>query len=165
MLSANQITEFLSFNISKIIGVTKLIFCMQVYLLKLQIDVILGGCGQACTKRLLKLSEGRSSCDLFEMFSSLHHEEKYKKYLSSKHSNKNFSLEKENDGHFSFSDIIFFVKKEKLSLTFIRKRPSTALYLKPIKRVSLSHCCSMLQFVLRFYNTLLCNKYMKKYLV
>ena len=66
MLLANQIARFSSFNISKTIGVIKLIFSIKVdrYLLKLQIDVtILGGHGQAYPKRLLKLSD---SCDLFE---------------------------------------------------------------------------------------------------
>ena len=50
MLSANQIVGFLSFNISKTIGVIKFIFLHAVtYLLKLQIDDgILVECGQAC---------------------------------------------------------------------------------------------------------------------
>ena len=47
MLSANQIAGFSNFNISKTIGVIKLISCMDhgcTYLLKLQIDeVILDG--------------------------------------------------------------------------------------------------------------------------
>ena len=49
MLSANQIAEFLNFNISKTIGCIKLIFLHAgTYLLKPQIYyVILGGCGQA----------------------------------------------------------------------------------------------------------------------
>ena len=44
MLLANQIVGVLSFNISKTVGVIKLIFCMQVH----TDHVILGGCGQAC---------------------------------------------------------------------------------------------------------------------
>ena len=50
MLSANQIAGFLSFNISKTVGVIKFIFLHAVtYLLKLQIDDgILVECGQAC---------------------------------------------------------------------------------------------------------------------
>ena len=50
MLLANQITGFLSCNISKTIGVIKLIFLHAfTYMLKLQIDdMILGGRGQAC---------------------------------------------------------------------------------------------------------------------
>ena len=54
---------FLSFNMSKANRVIKLIFC--IHLLKLQLDdMILDGCGQACPKRLLKLSGGPVSCDL-----------------------------------------------------------------------------------------------------
>ena len=51
MFSANQITGFLSFNISKTIGVIKLISLHAgTYLLNLQIDdVTLGECGQACS--------------------------------------------------------------------------------------------------------------------
>ena len=66
MSGKNQIAGFLSFNISKTIGAIKLIFCMQLHnLLKLQIDdIILGGRGQACPKRLLKLSGGQFICDL-----------------------------------------------------------------------------------------------------
>ena len=73
--------------------------------------------------------------DIFVLFSSLDQAEKFKKYLSSKHPNIKFSLEKENEGRLSFLD-------ESLSLMFIEKRPSvvfiltsTASYLKPIKPV------------------------------
>ena len=40
------------------------------YLLKLQIDVILGWCGQACPKTLLNLCGGPFSCDLLILLSS-----------------------------------------------------------------------------------------------
>ena len=80
--------------------------------------------------------------DIFVLFSSLDQAEKFKKYLSSKHPNINFSLEKENEGRLSFLDVNIFVKKESLSLMFIEKRPSvvfiltsTASYLKPIEPV------------------------------
>ena len=66
MLLANQITGFLSCNISTI-GVIKLIFLHAfTYMLKLQIDdMILGGRAQACPKRLLKFSGPPFSHDLF----------------------------------------------------------------------------------------------------
>ena len=80
--------------------------------------------------------------DIFVLFSSLDRAEKFKKYLSSKHRNINFSLEKENEGRLSFLDVNIFVKKESLSLMFIEKIPSVvfiltsaASYLKPIKPV------------------------------
>ena len=50
--------------------------------------------------------------DIFVMF-SLNHAEKFKKYLSSKHLNINFLLEKENDGSVSFSNVNIFHKKGK----------------------------------------------------
>ena len=63
MLSTNHIAAFLSFNISKTIGVDFL--HAVTYLLKLQIDdIILGGRGQACPQRLFKLSGGPFICDL-----------------------------------------------------------------------------------------------------
>ena len=63
MLLANQIAGFLSFNISNY----EVAFLHEgTYLLKLQtVDVILGGHGQACPKRLLKLSRGPFSYNLF----------------------------------------------------------------------------------------------------
>ena len=50
MLSVNQTTGFLNFNISKTIGgIKQIFFCAGAYLLKLQIDgVIFGGHCQAC---------------------------------------------------------------------------------------------------------------------
>ena len=49
--------------------------------------------------------------DIFVFFSSLDQADKFKKYLSSKHPNVTFSLEKENDGHLSFLDINIFREK------------------------------------------------------
>ena len=46
--------------------------------------------------------------DMFVLFFSLSQAQKLKKYLSSKHPNINFSLEKENDGCLSFLDINIF---------------------------------------------------------
>ena len=40
--------------------------------------------------------------DIFVLFSSLDQAEKFKKYLSSKHPNIKFLLEKENEGRLSF---------------------------------------------------------------
>ena len=58
-----------------------------------------------------------------DCFPPIDQAEKFKKYLSSKHPNINFLLEKENDSRLSFLAIYFFVEKETLSLTFTRKRP------------------------------------------
>ena len=58
--------------------------------------------------------------DIFVLFSSLNQAEKFKKYLSSKHPNINFSLEKENDGRLSFLDINIFHEKGKF-VTNVKK--------------------------------------------
>ena len=56
MLLVNQILGSLNFNISKTIGVIKLIFLhVGTYVLNLQSDVILHEWGRSCLKRLLKL--------------------------------------------------------------------------------------------------------------
>ena len=70
MSGKNQIAGFLSFNISKTIGAIKLIFCMQLHnLLKLQTDdTVLGRRGQACPKRLLKLSRVNSAATCYYWF-------------------------------------------------------------------------------------------------
>ena len=80
--------------------------------------------------------------DIFVLFSSLDQAEKFKKYLSSKHPNINFSLEKESYGRLSFSDINIFRKKGKLVTNVYRKRPSvvfilisTVSYMKPTKPI------------------------------
>ena len=76
--------------------------------------------------------------DIFVLFSSLDQAEKFKKYLSSKHPNINFWLEKENDGRLSFLHINIFREKGKFVTNICRKRPSVVLqflisYLKPKK--------------------------------
>ena len=58
--------------------------------------------------------------DIFVLFSSLDQPEKFKKYLSSKHSTTTFSFGKENDGRLYFLDINIFREKGKLPL-FIGK--------------------------------------------
>ena len=60
---------------------------------------------------------------LMTYFSSLHHAEKFKKHLSSKHSKINFPLEKENDDRLSFLDNTIFHENRKISLMLIRRRP------------------------------------------
>ena len=53
MLSANQIVGFSSFIVLKTIGVIKVDFHADTYLLRLQIaDVNLGRCGQRCPIQL-----------------------------------------------------------------------------------------------------------------
>ena len=61
-------------------------------------------------------------------FSSLNQAEKFKKYLSSKHPNIKFSLEKENDGRLSFLDINIFREKGKFVTNVYRKKTLSGVY-------------------------------------
>ena len=61
-------------------------------------------------------------------FSSLNQAEKFKKYLSSKHPNIKFSLEKENDGRLSFLDINIFREKGKFVTNVYRKKTFNGVY-------------------------------------
>ena len=80
--------------------------------------------------------------DIFVLFSSLNQVEKFKKYLSSRHPNKNILLEKENDGLLSFLGINIFREKGKFVTNVYRRKTlvvfiliSTASCLKPTKPV------------------------------
>ena len=66
--------------------------------------------------------------DLFVLFFSLDQAEKFKKYLSSKHPNINFSLEKENDGRSSFLDINIYREKVKFVSNVYRKMTFGGVY-------------------------------------
>ena len=80
--------------------------------------------------------------DIFVQFSSLDHSDKFREYLSSKHPNINFSIEKEEDGRLPFLDINIFRENDKFATNVYRKKPSVGfiptlnvLYLKHIKLV------------------------------
>ena len=84
--------------------------------------------------------------DIFIQFSSPDHADQFREYLSSKHPNIKFSIEKEEDGRLPFLDINIFVKMINLQLTSSEKRPSAGfiptpkvLYLKHIKLVQLNY--------------------------
>ena len=66
--------------------------------------------------------------DIFVLLSSLDHAEKFKTYLSSKHANINFSLEKEIDGCLSFSDINAFREKGKFATSVYRRKAFSDVY-------------------------------------
>ena len=66
--------------------------------------------------------------DIFVLFSSLDQAEKFKKYLSSKHPNINFSLEKENEGRSSFLDDNIFREKGKFATNVYRKKTFRDVY-------------------------------------
>ena len=80
--------------------------------------------------------------DIFVLFSSPDHADKFREYLSSKHPNIKCSIEKEEDGRLPFLDINIFRENEKLATYVYRKRPSVrfiptskVLHLKNIKFV------------------------------
>ena len=66
--------------------------------------------------------------DIFVLFSSLDQVEKFKSYLSSKHPNINFSLEKENEGRISFLDVNIFREKGKFVTNVYRKKTFSGVY-------------------------------------
>ena len=61
-------------------------------------------------------------------FSSLNQAEKFKKYLSSKHPNIKFSLEKENDGRLSFLDTNTVRDKGKFVTNAYRKKTFSGVH-------------------------------------
>ena len=77
--------------------------------------------------------------DIFVLFSSPDHADKFREYLSSKHPSIKFSVEKEENGQLPFLDINIFRENDKV---YRKKRPSVGfiptskvLYLKHIKLV------------------------------
>ena len=80
-----------------------------------------------CSHSLKPVFYRRYVDDIFALFSSLNQAKKFKKYFSSKHPNKNFLLEKENDGRLSFLDINNFCEKGKF-VTVYRKKTFSGVY-------------------------------------
>ena len=60
--------------------------------------------------------------DLFALFFSPDYEDKFKEYLSSKHPNTNFSIEKKEDGCLPFLDVKSFHENEKFATNVYRKK-------------------------------------------
>ena len=66
--------------------------------------------------------------DIFALFSSPDHADKFKEYLSSKHPNTNFSIEKEKDGCLPFLDVNIFLENEKFATNVYRKKTFSDVY-------------------------------------
>ena len=81
-----------------------------------------------CTHSLKLVFHRRYVDDIFVLFSSLDQAKNFKKYLSSKHPNINFSLEKENDGRLSFLDINIFREKGKFVTNVYWKKNFSGVY-------------------------------------
>ena len=66
--------------------------------------------------------------DIFALFSSPDHADKFKEYLSSKHPNINFSIEKNKDGCLPFLDVKIFHKNVKIATNVYRKKTFSGIY-------------------------------------
>ena len=66
--------------------------------------------------------------DIFALLSSPDHTDKFKEYLSSKHPNINFSIEKEKDGCLPFLDVNIFRENEKFATNIYRKKTFSGVY-------------------------------------
>ena len=62
--------------------------------------------------------------DIFALFSSPDHADKFRKYLPSRHPNINFSIEKEKCGCLPFLDVNIFCENKKFATNIYRKRLS-----------------------------------------
>ena len=95
-----------------------------------------------CPNHFKPVFDRRYVDDIFALFSSREDADKFKEYLSSKHANIIFSLEKEKYGCLPFVDVNIFREKEKLPSNVYRKKlsvgfipTSKVLYLKHITLV------------------------------
>ena len=59
---------------------------------------------------------------IFVLLASLDHADKFKEYLSSKHPNISFSIDKEKDGCIPFLDVNIFHENEKLATNAYREK-------------------------------------------
>ena len=66
--------------------------------------------------------------DIFALFSSPDHADKFKEYLSSKHPNINFSIEKEKDGCLPCLDVNIFRENWKFATNTDRKKTFSGIY-------------------------------------
>ena len=98
--------------------------------------------------------------DIFALFFSLDQAEKFKKYLSSKHPNINFLLEKENNGHLSFLDVNFFCEKGKFVTNVYRKKTFSGVYTNFDSFISETYKTGLIKSLLfRCFN--LCSDFVK----
>ena len=70
----------------------------------------------------------RYTDDIFVLFPSPDNADKFREYLSSKHPNTKFSVEKEEDGHLTFLDINIFCENDKFATNAYRKKAFSGVY-------------------------------------
>ena len=68
--------------------------------------------------------------DIFVLFSSPDHADKFREYLSPKHANIKFSIEKEEDGCLPFLDVNIFRENNKFATNVYRKKTFSGFYIK-----------------------------------
>ena len=66
--------------------------------------------------------------DIFVLFSSPDHADKFREYLLSKHPNIKFSIQKEEDGRLPFLDINIFRENDKFATNVYRKKIFSGVY-------------------------------------
>ena len=66
--------------------------------------------------------------DIFVLFSTLDHADKFREYLPSKHPNINFFIEKEEDYRLPFLDIKIFRENDKFATSVYRKKTFSGVY-------------------------------------
>ena len=67
--------------------------------------------------------------DIFILFSSPDHADKFRKYLSSKHPNIKLSIEKEEDGRLPSLDINIFRENDKFATNVYSKKTFSVVYI------------------------------------
>ena len=70
----------------------------------------------------------RNANDIFALFPTPNHADKFKEYLSSKHPNINFSIEKEKDDCLPFLDVNIFRENEKFATNVYRRNTFRGVY-------------------------------------
>ena len=90
--------------------------------------------------------------EIFALFSSPYHADKFKEYLSSKHSNINFSIEKEKDSCLPFLDVNIFRENEKFAITSIEKRPAVWFIRTWLIKSLLFRCFSLCSDFVKFHH-------------
>ena len=77
---------------------------------------------QGCPNDFKPVFYRRYVDDIFALFSSLDHADKFKEYWPSRHTNINFSIEKEKDGYLPLIDVNIFRENKKFAANVYRKK-------------------------------------------
>ena len=81
-----------------------------------------------CPNDLKPVSYRRYIDDIFVLFSTPDHADKFREYLPSKHPKINFFIEKEEDYRLPFLDIKIFRENDKFTTSVYRKKTFSGVY-------------------------------------